>query len=455
MHLPLSQDVFLKGVTDLSSLDVAAEHAKLAKSSDLNNRNSLESSSVVTPQALLALPAGSLKSTFREAYSLLAAIVHKLGWEGMLNTRSKVFVMEGEWRQDSKSTNDITLNSNSNSNPSITGLKSNAKNTPAPNDIVGEFRKKRLCERWLDNLFMLLYEDMKAYTYFRAQEMQADSMTDSSTNANGDTEGDTNNTNGNKSILSDTLGLWGGVRSRSNSTSISQYKENDSGSNKTKIDPYTESRSCLEWELIGLVSERLGHMRDAQRCYERALARRFSVRAARKLVGIYSRWRERARKQIGIQGKLQYALNTHNKNTAALLNQSKWNTSSLSINGSENSSNVYSHNAGGNLNASSLSISNINSSSKNIVPIRDPMKYDTALLRLVVGLLVWDYRWYTLFSPILLDTLTTVVNDMGVTKVESEVRVWFEDIKTNRGVLEIVKLSVSVLERWDRVEAEV
>lgn len=30
------------------------------------------------------------------------------------------------------------------------------------------FNKKRLCERWLDNLFMVLYEDLRAYTIWRA-----------------------------------------------------------------------------------------------------------------------------------------------------------------------------------------------------------------------------------------------------------------------------------------------
>lgn len=31
------------------------------------------------------------------------------------------------------------------------------------------FGHKRLCERWLDNLFMVLYEDLRVYTYWRAE----------------------------------------------------------------------------------------------------------------------------------------------------------------------------------------------------------------------------------------------------------------------------------------------
>lgn len=461
MHLPLPQDVFLRGVTDLNSSDVAVEHAKLTKSNS-NLRRTSDANSIVTPQSLLTLPAGSLKSTFRKAYSLLADIVHRLGWEGMLNTRAKVFVMEEEWRRDSKT----SLAANSTSQVAL-------DNSSNGTSISNEFRKKRLCERWLDNLFMLLYEDMKAYTYCRAQEMQAESMSDEPINSNLDasnvlsvpTGGGGGNSNN-----SETLGLWGGIRSRSNSTANSSSKDSKLNT-KSKIDPYTESRSCLEWELLGLVCERLGHVRDAQRCYERALARRFSVRAARKLVGIYGRWRERARKQIGIQGKLQYAAltnnnNASNKETVGLLGQSKWNTSTMSVSNTNTNNENVNINAvtqNGHSNSSSLSITHNNNSTKfntstvinnHVIHVRDPMRYDVALLRLTVGLLVWDHRWYTLFSPLLLNTLSNVVNDLGVTKVESEVRVWFDDIRGNRGVFDIVNLSITVLESWGRVELE-
>lgn len=80
--------------------------------------------------------------------------------------------------------------------------------------------------------------------------------------------------------------------------------------------------------------------------------------------------------------------------------------------------------------------------------------YDPALLRLSVGLLVWDYRWYTLFSPLLLDTLAEVFNDIGSTKAESEVRIWFDEHEGNRGVLDLVNLATTILESWGRVETE-
>ena len=36
-------------------------------------------------------------------------------------------------------------------------------------DTYVSFRHKRLCERWLDNLFMVLYEDLRVYTIWRSE----------------------------------------------------------------------------------------------------------------------------------------------------------------------------------------------------------------------------------------------------------------------------------------------
>jgi hypothetical protein len=37
------------------------------------------------------------------------------------------------------------------------------------NEVHSMFQSKRLCERWLDNLFMVLYEDLRVYTLWRAE----------------------------------------------------------------------------------------------------------------------------------------------------------------------------------------------------------------------------------------------------------------------------------------------
>lgn len=36
-------------------------------------------------------------------------------------------------------------------------------------EVSFSFGNKRLCERWLDNLFMVLYEDLRIYTFWRTE----------------------------------------------------------------------------------------------------------------------------------------------------------------------------------------------------------------------------------------------------------------------------------------------
>lgn len=62
---------------------------------------------------LLRLPAPSLRGTYKKAYELLTLLVHQLGWDELLRTRSEVFVMEEEYRiqkQMQDETPVVTLN---------------------------------------------------------------------------------------------------------------------------------------------------------------------------------------------------------------------------------------------------------------------------------------------------------------------------------------------------------
>lgn len=80
-------------------------------------------------------------SWFHEhVYELLLEITGKIGWNGLLKLRSDLFVMEKEYSEDSV-------------------VKLNADGT-----IPSELKRKRLCERWLDQLFLDLYEDLRIST---------------------------------------------------------------------------------------------------------------------------------------------------------------------------------------------------------------------------------------------------------------------------------------------------
>lgn len=100
---------------------------------------------------LQRLPALALRGTFARAYNILAKLVHKVGWDDLLKYRSEVFVMEEEYRKQ--------------------GDAFAAPHEKKADDHHGlSFTDKRLCERWLDNLFMVLYEDLRVYTIWRAEQ---------------------------------------------------------------------------------------------------------------------------------------------------------------------------------------------------------------------------------------------------------------------------------------------
>jgi tetratricopeptide (TPR) repeat protein len=106
---------------------------------------------------------------------------------------------------------------------------------PANNDKQGnddhlsKLNNKRLCERWLDSLFMVLYEDLRVYTIWRTQMAQyrAQSM---------------------------------------------QYK-----------------KSAEEWEILGALAERLQHTDEAVEAYRACLAARFSPKALSGILRVYQK----------------------------------------------------------------------------------------------------------------------------------------------------------------------
>ncbi|ODV78620.1 chaps-domain-containing protein [Suhomyces tanzawaensis NRRL Y-17324] len=245
LHLPSPIDVTLEEVSNLQSNDIAYEQRNL------------------DPQ-LSNLPASNLKSTFAQAYDLLTEIVVKTGWESLLKYRAKVFVMEEEYRKDrnghkqtpsvtninevpngttevttngeaNDSTTEPTLNPDSlvgeNDVSSTLGVKSPKREveTEANDDesYENEFKKKRLCERWLDNLFMLLYEDLRAYTMWQAESLhfQAQQM---------------------------------------------EYK-----------------KTTLEWEILGSIAYRLKHYKEGSVAFNNALSGRFSAKSQREMLKYY------------------------------------------------------------------------------------------------------------------------------------------------------------------------
>ncbi|KAK8078997.1 hypothetical protein PG994_002804 [Apiospora phragmitis] len=108
-------------------------------------------------------------------------------------------------------------------------IKSDSDNSATTEEHLSRLNNKRLCERWLDSLFMVLYEDLRVYTIWRTQMAQyrAQSM---------------------------------------------QYK-----------------KSAEEWEILGCLAERLQHHDEAVEAYRACLAQRFSPKALSGILRVYTK----------------------------------------------------------------------------------------------------------------------------------------------------------------------
>lgn len=216
---------------------------------------------------LRRLAAGNYKGTFQKAYLLLTEITKKIGWDQLLKIRSQVFVMEEEYRHEKQGTAGISRNAsttavhevspqvNGHGEPSIAATEDDsaepslaashldpdvakpdhsvtvrsATATPAPptdpsHPQYTQFQHKRLCERWLDNLFMVLYEDLRIYTIWR--------------------------------------------------TEASQYKAQQ----------LAYKKSAEEWEILGDLAVRLHHPDEAYEAWQACLSMRFSPKAMKGIL---------------------------------------------------------------------------------------------------------------------------------------------------------------------------
>ncbi|GAA5965522.1 hypothetical protein JCM3765_007363 [Sporobolomyces pararoseus] len=104
-----------------------------------------------------------------------------------------------------------------------------AADTAAAKDGAGNgLENKRLCERWLDNLFMVLYEDLRVYTIWRAE--------------------------------------------------VAHFKAQHL--------PYRKTGT--EWEILGELAQRLHHKEESKDAFQRALDQKFSAKAWLKLLEMYA-----------------------------------------------------------------------------------------------------------------------------------------------------------------------
>ncbi|BEI86246.1 hypothetical protein CcaverHIS002_0605330 [Cutaneotrichosporon cavernicola] len=200
--------------------------------------------------ALLRLPAPGLRGTFSKAYELLTLLVSKIGWDELLKTRSSVFVMEEEYRahRTGASVDVREENGHADEDASTRGLSSPRMSEDANGDAIEKppaaqaeeesvtaesyegsaFANKRLCDRWLDNLFLVLYEDLRVYTIWRAE--------------------------------------------------VSHFQ----------LQHMSYKKTGTEWEILGELALRLHHKDEAKDAFQRCLETKFSARALLRLLEMYA-----------------------------------------------------------------------------------------------------------------------------------------------------------------------
>ncbi|KAF2673164.1 putative clathrin-coated vesiclec protein [Microthyrium microscopicum] len=249
---------------------------------EIDDRSASEPFGGAVDPGLRKLHAASFKGTFLKAYMLLTDITTKIGWDQLLKIRSQVFVMEEEYRNEKQS-----IHTSHSRNPSTTALRGPSpepksqtngaghksesdsddedfhadektlheaaehqadkavEEPPASKDagttVLGpdgtvpdpvqpsRLQNKRLCERWLDNLFMVLYEDLRVYTIWR--------------------------------------------------TEAAQYRQQQ----------IMYKKSAEEWEILGQLAERLHHFEDAVEAWQACLQIRFSPNALRGVLKMYEK----------------------------------------------------------------------------------------------------------------------------------------------------------------------
>lgn len=166
-NLPKPVLVSLPGQNNEKKDQPTSTSTSTTATASTNTNNSTSQSQ----QILEKLKATGLTGTFKEAYNLLVEIYRAIGWDALLECRSRVFVMEREY-QKSGGSGEVGAHEKD-TEGKVEGPLRSPLNEPSlskhlslpDSDFLKETGKK-LCERWLDNLILILFEDLRIFTLF-------------------------------------------------------------------------------------------------------------------------------------------------------------------------------------------------------------------------------------------------------------------------------------------------
>lgn len=132
-----SHDGYIKEIWDEACIEVGPVYGP--QSCNLINFVSPQEVHSIRDASLLARNTVAKQYSWfqRKAVQLLMELISRIGWNGLLKLRGESFVMESEFMEHGGS-------------PNLTNK-----------DIPMEVRQKRITERWLDQLFLDVYDDLK------------------------------------------------------------------------------------------------------------------------------------------------------------------------------------------------------------------------------------------------------------------------------------------------------
>lgn len=153
-----------------------AHHKLPKKTASAQNHSSTSNSGASASSPALSvlekLKASHLRGTYAQAYELLVELCTKVGWNALLTARSQVFVMEEEYRQQVSGT-ETEEYSAADEKESL--ASQSCLQIPLPLSSVSRdsnflaSTSKKLCERWLDNLFLVLFEDLRVFGLYKEE----------------------------------------------------------------------------------------------------------------------------------------------------------------------------------------------------------------------------------------------------------------------------------------------
>ena len=310
--------------------------------------------------SLLGLRAAGYRGTFKQAYSILTEMTAKIGWDQLLKIRSTVFVMEDEYRTEKQEAGQPTLSKRS---PSLDGLRGTPD--PTANGVEGSGGDKDAAKN----------TEKLAET---ETETETETVNEPPT-TNGDSNGESN-----------------GVEKPSNTIDPQEVKADTDPVSKPKHSASLD-RTKLTVEQTTSNDENLSKLNTKRLC-ERWLDSLFMV--LYEDLRVYTIWRTQMAQYRAQQ--MQYKKSAEEWEILGALAERLQHLDEA----------VEAYRACLSLRFSPKALA-------GVLRVFEKTKSTRETVASVIRLVTWQYRWYSEFSPELLHTIRTLIEDEGAVKVRS------------------------------------